>query len=445
MMKRKSILLALFTLVTMGSKAYDFSVDGIYYNITDKNGKVVEVTSGDTKYSGSVTIPATVSNDGTTYTVAKIGTRAFKQCTNLESVTLGSKVETIGLEAFCYCNSLSKINLNDQIVTFESSAFSGCTSLTSVVIGNKVDKMESNVFYGCINIKTVDIHDGASVIGDCAFEGCEKLTTITIPNSVLSIGSAAFYDCVSLTEAKVGNGVQKIPTRAFKNCSRLKTVSLGSGVKEVGLEAFYYCNSMTSFTVLNPDPPTVDQSAFSDYSATLYVPSQSASAYKSHEIWKKFGAIKNYEDKVYLTIRHANNGSVKQLINVGETYRFDIQPASGWSVHSVTYNNVDVTGQMVGNSYTTPAITSNATLSIVFSEGGSGVRSAFDDDVKVSSDTNGNIIIRDAPSGETIYVYSTNGTLLKQITADGGHTSITMNTHGIYIVKVGSLTAKLSL
>ena len=56
--------------------------------------------------------------------------------------------------------------------------------------------------------------------------------------------------------------------------------------------------------------------------------------------WKKFGAVKNHEGKVYLTIRYANSGSVKQLVNTGETYRLDILPASGWSIHSVTYNNV---------------------------------------------------------------------------------------------------------
>lgn len=442
---KKIILLVLIALVTMGAKAYDFSVDGVYYNVIDKSGKVVEVTKGDAKYSGSVTIPATVSSDGVSYTVSKIGSDAFYQCTNLESVTLGSKIETIGYRAFIDCSSLSSINLNDQIVTFEDYAFKGCTSLTSVVIGGSVDNMGVDVFAGCSDLKTVEIHEGASIIGSTAFLNCKKLTTVTVPNSVLTIGNGAFGNCVSLTEAKIGNGVQIIPSDAFYGCTRLSTVSLGSSVKTVGYRSFNGCDNMTSFTVLNPNVPEVEDYVFTDYSATLYVPSQSASAYKAHEIWKQFGAVKNYEDQVYLTIRQASQGSIKQLVNVGETYRVDILPEAGWAIHSVMFNNEDVTKQLVDNSYTTPGLTSSSVLSIVFVEEGSGIRSARTSDVRVSGDNNGNIIINEAPYGEIISVYSTNGTLLKQMTADGGRTSINMNAHGIYIVKVGNMTAKLSL
>ena len=442
---KKTILLVLIALVTMGAKAYDFSVDGVYYNVIDKSGKVVEVTKGDAKYSGSVTIPATVSSDGVTYTVSRVGNQAFDGCDNLESVTLGANIESINSYAFFKCTNLSQINLNDKIVTFGNDAFCGCTSLTSVVVGSSVDNMDSGVFAGCTNLKTVEIHNGASVIGGSAFKGCMKLTTVTIPNSVLTIGGSAFADCVSLTEVKIGDGVQTVPNQAFDGCTRLNTVSLGSSVTLVGSYAFYNCNGMSSFTVLNPSVPKVENNAFTDYSAKLYVPSQSTSDYNSHEIWKKFGAVKDYESKVYLTIKDASHGAVKMLANVGERYSYDIIPASGWEIHSVTFNNEDVTKQLVGNNYTTPAMTSNGTLSIVFVEEGSGVRSAAARDVVVTTDDSGNIIINEAPYGETISVYSTNGILLRQVPADGGRTSINMNAHGIYIVKVGNMTAKLSL
>ena len=62
-----------------GSK---FKVNGIYYNIIDSNE--VEVTFKGTSdsqfsndYSGSVTIPATVTYHGTTYSVTSIGYSAF--------------------------------------------------------------------------------------------------------------------------------------------------------------------------------------------------------------------------------------------------------------------------------------------------------------------------------------------------------------------------------
>lgn len=58
--------------------AYDFEVDGIYYNITSTN--TVEVTYKDTNYdsySGEVIIPSTVTHNNKIYTVTTIGDSAF--------------------------------------------------------------------------------------------------------------------------------------------------------------------------------------------------------------------------------------------------------------------------------------------------------------------------------------------------------------------------------
>lgn len=316
---RKYILLILLAFASTFAYAYNFQVDGIYYNIVDKNNCIVEVTYGDAKYSGSVTIPATVKKDGVTYTVASVGISAFSNCagltevkigdgveliynsafsycTSLESVTLGSNVKKMGNNAFSHCSSLSNINLNDQIVKFGDNAFEQCTSLTSVVIGSKVEEMGSGVFQLCTNLKTVEIHEGASDIGSSAFEKCEKLTSVTIPNSVLHIGLSAFFGCSSLTEVKIGDGVETISNSAFSYCTSLNKVSLGSSVKKVNSRSFEGCNKMTSFTVKNPNPPEVTRNdAFSDYSATLYVPSGAIGAYKAHEIWKKFYKIEEGE------------------------------------------------------------------------------------------------------------------------------------------------------
>ena len=60
------------------SYAYDFEVDGIYYNITSTS--TVEVTYKDTNYnsySGEVIIPSTITHNNKTYTVTAIGDSAF--------------------------------------------------------------------------------------------------------------------------------------------------------------------------------------------------------------------------------------------------------------------------------------------------------------------------------------------------------------------------------
>ena len=65
-------------LVGVHAFAYDFEVDGIYYNLINKNGTTVEVTGGKSEYKGDVVIPSTVTYNGVEYTVTKIGNSAFK-------------------------------------------------------------------------------------------------------------------------------------------------------------------------------------------------------------------------------------------------------------------------------------------------------------------------------------------------------------------------------
>lgn len=86
----KATLLLLALLLPTHTHAHDFEVDGIYYNI---NGTNATVTFRGTyfyqysnAYSGSVTIPTTVTYGDTTYSVTSIGSGAFRNCSSLNDV-----------------------------------------------------------------------------------------------------------------------------------------------------------------------------------------------------------------------------------------------------------------------------------------------------------------------------------------------------------------------
>ena len=171
---KKTLVLLAILLTNIGLRAanYDFKDNGVYYKI---NGTTVSVTAGDTKYSGTVTIPETITNSGTTYTVTSIASNCFYDCTSLEEVKLGANVTSIGYRAFYGCYNLTSINLNDKIKTLSDQAFSGCTSLKSVTLGANLTEMGSGVFNGCTALRTVDIHEGCEIIAQGAFYGCNKL------------------------------------------------------------------------------------------------------------------------------------------------------------------------------------------------------------------------------------------------------------------------------
>ena len=92
------------------ANAYDFKVDGIFYKILSSDNKTVEVTYRDSnsfnysdRYSGTVTIPSSVTYNGKSYCVTCIGSYAFGDCSNLASITIPNSVTSIGDETFDGC------------------------------------------------------------------------------------------------------------------------------------------------------------------------------------------------------------------------------------------------------------------------------------------------------------------------------------------------------
>ena len=89
----KQLLTTLLLLCSSAVSAASFIVDGIAYN--KKSSTEVEVTTGGT-YTGDIVIPNNVTYNDVSYNVTSIGYRAFYNCTDLTSITIGNKVTRIG-------------------------------------------------------------------------------------------------------------------------------------------------------------------------------------------------------------------------------------------------------------------------------------------------------------------------------------------------------------
>lgn len=188
--------------------------------------------------------------------VETIGTNAFQNCQDLESITLPASLKTIESSAFSSCRNLSEVRLPTSLKAIQSYVFDGCSSLETVfydgplaqwsqvntsndflgysspslVMGDYTAQfisVEDDPFAAPIPKKTVTITKytgkGSTVIlpntinswpvtkiGEAAFQDNTTITSVTIPASVTEIGSNAFAGCTNLTSVTYGGDWSKL-------------------------------------------------------------------------------------------------------------------------------------------------------------------------------------------------------------------------------------------
>jgi hypothetical protein len=134
----------------------DWSEGGIWYKVipttTDKVAVCQNPAGQD--YTGTVTVPSTVTHEGMTYTVTAVGNRAFAYADDVDAAS-----------------TVEYVNLPSTIVSFGGCAFQWCRGLKSIVIPNLVvalwdddfdgvDDGEGGVFMGCTGLEEITIGSG---------------------------------------------------------------------------------------------------------------------------------------------------------------------------------------------------------------------------------------------------------------------------------------------
>jgi len=224
-MKKQGFKFLLFTLISLTSietYAFDAVVDGIRYNFSGTNAKVIDHGSRSENvkaYTGAIIIPNSVTYFGTTYSVTSIGRLAFYGCSGLTSVVIPNSVTSIGRDAFQDCSNLTEVHISDIEtwcnIKFEYHnplpqayhLFINDKELTDLAIPNSVTSIDDYKFRGCSGLTSVTIPNSVTSIGYGAFMGCSGMMSVTIPNSVTTIGDSAFSGCSGLTSVTIPNSV----------------------------------------------------------------------------------------------------------------------------------------------------------------------------------------------------------------------------------------------
>ena len=117
-----------------------------------------------------------------------------------------------------YKYDIKRIIIGDGATTIGEAAFKDCSNLTSVTIPNSVTTIGRHAFDECSALTSVTIPNSVTEIGGYAFHNCRELTSVTIPNSVTEIRYDAFAHCSALTSVTIPNSVTEIGDNAFSYC-----------------------------------------------------------------------------------------------------------------------------------------------------------------------------------------------------------------------------------
>lgn len=241
----------------------------------------------------------------------------------------------------------------------------------------------------------------------------------------------------------------------IRSCKNLKKLIFGGGIESIGTYAFSGCSKLEDVYCYAKRYPKTERNAFQDSYldyVTLHVPTQSVTQYKAHEVWGQFMEVvpltqdeEELRPDPVLSFLQADNGSISIQVPRGSVYTFTITPNNGWEIHSVTFNDIDVTNLLgEGNSFATPAITANATLSVVYElDDVDDVGSVSESDMKIQGTAMG-VRVTGANKDDVIRIYGTDGSLHHSVKVKDDVVDLPLDKANVYIVKVGTRTMKLS-
>ncbi|MCR5138782.1 MAG: leucine-rich repeat protein, partial [Bacteroidaceae bacterium] len=227
-----------------------FKKDGIYYRQIDNSvNNEVEVTSGDSGYSGEITIPQTVTNGGTTFNVLRIGDNAFYNQDNLTAISLPNTILSIGQHAFQNCDGLKSVNIPGSVKALEYEAFRECHNMEKVTFNEGLESIDYAVFYDNNNLKELVLPSTLKAIGVYAFGRCHSATKCALPDGVETIGSLAFINCGALSSINLPNSIKEIGANCFERCSALQSIKLPSSLSVIRSFLFNECRELVSVEI----------------------------------------------------------------------------------------------------------------------------------------------------------------------------------------------------
>lgn len=392
---------------------------------------------------------------------------AFFNCRYIRSISIPSSVVKINNGAFAYCD-LGAVELPNGISELGNRLFYGCNSLEDVKLPSNLKKIGDEAFAYCQALNSIVLPDGVTELGNNVFTGCKSLEDVKLPSNLKKMGEYVFSFCSSLKKVLLPEMLFEIPKGAFRGCSSVY-VSIPENINTIGAEAFESCEKMTLVCpwVL---PITINEYVFHDKywgiydlsNCTLYVPKGSYEAYRTADVWKKFGVIKTIgsdepqepkdpEPCSAPTITYTSGNLSFESSTPGAEYHYTINDADVATDKYNTDGKVQLNGKLDISVYATAdgykaSDKATATLYWLNTEGGddtNNINLVKTRGVMVTTDSD--ITISGLNDGEVITFYSVNGVNLGSAKAVQGVLHFAKPNESIVIAKIKGSDLKIAI
>lgn len=219
----------------------------------------------------------------------RIGELAFRYAGNSGgnlNVTLGT---VVNMEQAFNSSRVKNVTINGGVIS--DYAFYDCTDLQSVTIGSGVTTIGDYAFKGCDDVTTLNIPNNVTCIGEYAFRYCSGLNNVTIGTGVTTIPANCFENAATIygSSTITINGATTIAEEAFR-ASGFSTVVLPSTLTTIGTDAFKNATSLNYITFNGTTPPTLANNVLDNTSGLeyIYVPCLNMETYKTATSWANY-------------------------------------------------------------------------------------------------------------------------------------------------------------
>ncbi len=158
-----------------------------------------------------------------------------------------------------YGRDITSVAISGNVTEIQSKAFKNCSNLTTVTFSDANVRIPyGDVFEGCAKLQYNE-HNNACYLGDgdqnkywyLIKAKSKNITSCSLPLGCRLIAGSAFFSCTELTSVALNDGLQIIENGAFWGCNNLATISIPDSVRHIEADVFYGCNSLSYTTYEN--------------------------------------------------------------------------------------------------------------------------------------------------------------------------------------------------